>query len=176
MRISSGSFFLVPALFAVTAMILSIVTVSKCDLVQPAPEVTDNPIYDLFDDLPDATGLYGWKTNGGDCQEYGDPDQFDKPFRAARAMGILAVVLGFVIVLAFVFAGFRKLEKSGFIVIGMLAILNTLFQGLVFLVFKSEICQMECAISTGGNVAISSCVLWALTGLFGMFAGDNKST
>lgn len=156
-------------------MILSIVTVSQCELVQPAPELTDSPIYDLFPFLPDSMGLYRWKNNNGDCQEYEDASQLDKPFRAARAMGILATVLGLGIVLVYLFAGFRKVEKSGFIIIGILAILNTLFQGLVFLVFKSDNCGLGCTLSTSGNIAFATCVLWALTGLLSIYAGVKSS-
>jgi hypothetical protein len=139
--------------------------------VQPAPNVTDNWLYDVFSDLPDSMGLYCWESNGGKGYEYGDTSQLDESFQAARAMGTLAVLLGIFIVIAFVFAGFCKIGKFGFFTIAFLAMVNMALQGLVFLVFKSDVCAMECFISTGGKVAIVSILVWGFTGLLTLCAG-----
>jgi hypothetical protein len=173
---ASGSFCFAPAIFAVIATVLSIVALSKCDLVQPAPDVTDNWLYNIFSDLPDSMGLYCWETNGGEGRGYGDTDQLDESFHAARTMGVLAVMLGIFIVFAFAFAGCRRFGKCGFFTIAFLAIVNMSFQSLVFLVFKSDVCAMECFISTGGKVAIVSALVWGFTGLLTICAGVGSSS
>ena len=54
----------------------------------------------------------------------------------------------------------------------------TLFQGLVFLFFKSELCSVGCSLDTGGNCAIAATVLWFVTCLLtcvaALMAGDDE--
>lgn len=63
-----------------------------------------------------------------------------------------------------------------------MCILTCLFQGLVFLVFKSDvICSgsdLGCTLSSGGKCGVSACVFWFLAGIFscnvGKKAGDDE--
>jgi hypothetical protein len=54
----------------------------------------------------------------------------------------------------------------------------TTFQGLVFLMFKSDVCSPGCGLDTGGNCAIAATVLWFVTCLMSCAAakapGDDK--
>jgi hypothetical protein len=65
-----------------------------------------------------------------------------------------------------------------FKLIGGLCILNCMFQGLVFLVFKSdEVCDgnnLGCSLGTGGKCGVSAVVFWFLAGISSCAAGKEK--
>ena len=59
-----------------------------------------------------------------------------------------------------------------------MCILTCLFQGLVFLVFKSELCDGDmfrgCSLGVGGKCGISATVFWFLAGISSCAAGKKE--
>jgi hypothetical protein len=93
---------------------------------------------------------------------------------AARGLGTTTLVLGFLIWIFYLVASCRRFGPGAFKVIGGLCILTCLFQSLVFLVFKSEVCNGEnrgCSLGVGGKCGVSATVFWFLAGIFSCAAG-----
>lgn len=62
-----------------------------------------------------------------------------------------------------------------FRLVSLLCLIVALFQGLVFLVFKSDdICRFGCDLAVGGNCGIAATVLWFVTAPLSCLAGKNE--
>jgi hypothetical protein len=159
---SASGYACVPsAILAAVALIWSILAVLRCDIITTSTYPGR-----------DSVGLFLWKEGDGKCRKFDEYteligfDPISKPVQVARAMGILAVSVGSLVMLSFVVAAFRKLHNCHFISIGLLSIINSCFQGLVFLIQQMNICGMwGCDISTGGRVVMTACALWAVSGI-----------
>jgi hypothetical protein len=91
--------------------------------------------------------------------------------------GTTTLCLGFCVWVFYLVASCVRFGPGPFKLIGFLCILCCLFQGLVFLVFKSDkICGdfTGCSLGVGGKCGISATVFWFLAGLFSCAAGKKK--
>jgi hypothetical protein len=174
---ASGILCFGPSMMASIAFILSIVANSKCDLV----DLDEDNLLRLLGignrPEPDSVGLWCFEATNGNRYDISDLDLGSK-FDAARGLGITAVVLGFCIWLAYMFAACVRFPPKIFKLIGGLCILICMFQGLVFLVFKSDrVCDgdnLGCSLGTAGKCGVSAVVFWFLAGIFSCAAGKEK--
>lgn len=113
---------------------------------------------------PKSFGLWCYESGNGSFYDLRDVS-FDSKFDAARALGVTTLCLGWMTVIFYLIAGCRRFSPHVFKFIGALGLLNTLFQGLVFLVYKSVVCVGGCSLDTGGKCAIAAIVMWFLTGI-----------
>lgn len=119
-----------------------------------------------------SAGLWCYTTLGGSSYStVNDTVQFDSKFDAARGCGTATLILGIVVWLFYCFAGCCPFTTTTFRIVAFLCICNTIFQGLVFLVLRSEICWQGCGLDTAGYCAIAACVLWFLAGILSCMAG-----
>lgn len=163
---ASGSLCLWPSLFACSAMILSILACARCSLVKPLVF----SLYDIFPNAANSIGLWCYETNNGyfyDARNY----TFDPKFQAARGLGATVMGLGFAILVFYGVAGFRRFSGNVFKAVGLLAMLNGLFQGLVFLMYRSDICAGGCNLGTGGKCGVCACIFWFITGALSVAVG-----
>jgi hypothetical protein len=164
-------------MFAFIAFILSIVANSECDLV----DLDEDNILRLLGignrPEPDSVGLWCFEATNGHRYDITDSDLGSK-VDAARALGTTSLVLGFCIWLVFMFAVCVRFPPKIFKLIGALCILICMFQGLVFLVFKSdEVCDgdnLGCSLGTAGKCGVSAVVFWFLAGISSCAAGKEK--
>ena len=83
------------------------------------------------------------------------------------------MAFGWTILVFYIFAGCKRFPPKVFMFVGLLGVCNALFQGLVFLLGKSDICEsLGCSLGTGGRCAISASVFWFLTGITSCGAGQ----
>jgi hypothetical protein len=125
---------------------------------------------------PAYIGLWCYRGTSGNRHDITYID-FGSKLDAARALGITSLVLGFCIWLSCLIALFVRFDPKVFKVIGGLCILNCMFQGLVFLIFKSRVCAGEnlgCSLGAGGICGVLAVVLWFLAGIFSCAAGKEK--
>jgi uncharacterized protein YhhL (DUF1145 family) len=150
-----------PNLFGTAAFCLSISANSLCQFVQPETE----DFLAGFPLVPESVGLWCYEANNGAQYSLRDIAVEDSKYKAARALGTTANVMGFIIWLVFIFTSCIPVPAPVFYFMSFLCILNCLFQGLVFLIFKSDICDAGCSLDTGGKCAIAATVFWFLTAL-----------
>jgi hypothetical protein len=166
-------------MIASIAFILSIVANSGCYLVDlDEDSLLRDPIFQIvLGREPDSVGLWCYETTNGDRYDITDLD-FGSKVDAARALGTTSLVLGFCIWLSYLIAACVRFDPKVFKLIGGLCILNCMFQGLVFLMFKSDIvCDgdlLGCSLGTGGKCGVSAVVFWFLAGIFSCAAGKEK--
>lgn len=159
---ASGLLCFGPSLFSSIALILSIFGNSRCNLL--SLNGSDNDLVSLLPFAPKSFGLWCFESVNGDLYDLRDYS-FDSKFDAARALGVTTLCLGWMTVIFYLVAGCRRFPPHVFKFVGAIGILNTLFQGLVFLVFKSNVCIGGCSLDTGGKCAVSAVVMWFLTGI-----------
>jgi len=86
----------------------------------------------------------------------------------ARAFGLTANIIGFVVWIIYLFMGCIPIPPMGIIAVGCLCELVCLFEGLKFWIFKSPFfCDNEnggCGLDAGAKCSISAAVLWFLVG------------
>jgi hypothetical protein len=159
-------------MIASLALILSLFANSRCYLV----DIDEDSFLRLVRPEPDSVGLWCFEaTNGGDY-DITNRDLGSK-MDAARGLGTTALVLGFCIWIFYLVAVCVRFGPTPFKLIGGLCILTCLFQGLVFLVFKSEVCNGEnrgCSLGVGGKCGISATVFWFLAGISSCAAGKKE--
>jgi hypothetical protein len=160
-------------MFVSIAYILSIVASSGCYLVDLDE---DNDLRSVRPQ-PDSVGLWCYEATNGDRYDISRLD-VDSKFDAARGLGTTTVVLGFCIWVAYMIAVCVRYPPKIFKLMGGLCILICMFQGLVFLVFKSDkICDgddLGCSLGTGGKCGVSAVVFWFLAGIFSFGAGKEQ--
>jgi hypothetical protein len=160
-----GSLGLIPLVLCVVSFILSVLANARCNLVKPN-------VLDWFDWIaiaPDSIGLWCAQDNGGETTSLQD-EEFDSKYQAARGLGTTVLVFGTLLMIIYLVAAVKHLNGKVFFVLGLTCILTCcLFQGLVFLIFKSEVCgAFGCSLDTGGKIGIAACVGWFLTGIASM--------
>jgi hypothetical protein len=126
---------------------------------------------------PDSVGLWCYEATNGDKYDISDLDVGSK-MDAARGLGTTTLVLAICIWVFYLVASCKRFGPGAFKLIGGLCILNCMFQGLVFLVFKSDkICDddlLGCSLGTGGKCGVSAVVFWFLAGIFSFGAGKEE--
>jgi hypothetical protein len=160
-------------MIASIAFILSLFANSRCYLV----DIDENSLLRLMRPQPDSVGLWCYEATNGNDYDSTNRD-FGSKMDAARGLGTTTLVLGFCIWIFYLVASCVRLGPSAFRVIGGLCILTCLFQGLVFLVFKSNVCDGDfvgCSLGVGGKCGISATVFWFLAGIFSCAAGNDDA-
>jgi hypothetical protein len=166
---ASGCLYIGPSLMACIAFVLSITSNSRCKLVSVDPQDNEPGFLDFT--TPKSVGLWCYEAQNGNFYDITNVD-LDQKFDSARALGTTASCLGFIIWIFYLFAGCMRFGPSIFQLMGFFGILTAMFQGLVFLVYKSEVCDVySCSLDTGGRCAISAVVFWFICGLMSCAAG-----
>jgi hypothetical protein len=125
---------------------------------------------------PDSVGLWCYEATNGGNYDISNLN-VDSKYDAARGLGTTTLVLGFCIWISYLVAVCVRLGPGPFRVIGGLCILTCLFQGLVFLIFQSNVCDGDnrgCSLGVGGKCGVSATVFWFLAGIFSCAAGKEK--
>jgi hypothetical protein len=162
---ASGTLAFAPTILSCTALILSIFANSRCNLVKP-----DAFVWDDSPNAPESVGLWCFEANNGINYDGRDVEG-DSKFEAARGLGTTTMVFGWLIFFFYLFAACFPFGPVVFRITGLLGILTCLFQGLVFLVYKSNICAAGCSLDTGGRCGIAAVVFWWLAGMTSLAAG-----
>lgn len=161
-----------PSTIASIALILSLFANSRCYLV----DIDDNSVLRLIQPEPDSLGLWCFEATNGDNYDITNRNLGSK-FDAARGLGTTTLVLGFCIWIFYLVAVCIRFGSGPFRLIGGLCILTCMFQGLVFLVFKSNACEGDfvgCSLGVGGKCGVSATVFWFLAGIFSCAAGKKN--
>lgn len=169
---ASGTLAFGPTILSCTALILSIFANSRCNLVKPDAFVSEYP------NAPESVGLWCYEANNGINYD-GRDIEGDSKFEAARGLGTTTMVFGWLIFFFYLFASCFRFGPVVFRITGLLGILTCLFQGLVFLVYKSDVCDAGCDLDTGGRCGIAAVVFWFLAGMTSLAAGkgvDEEAT
>lgn len=143
------------------ALILLIVANSRCSLV----DVSDvNTTMLGVDETPTSVGVWCYEGVNGDNYDTRDLE-VDRKYDTARAMGVTTLCVGVLVFTLHFLAERFPMPRSVFAMLGWLGILNAMFQGLVFLIFKSDLCHeyATCELGRGGKCGIAACVFWFLT-------------
>ena len=168
---ASGILCFGPSLFASIALILSIFANSRCNLLR----LNGSELFeDFLPSAPASFGLWCYESNNGSLYDLRD-FSFDSKYDAARALGVTTLCLGWMTVIFYLIAGCRRFSPHVFKFVGALGLMNTLFQGLVFLVFKSDVCAGGCSLDTGGKCGASAVAMWFLTGVTSCGVGNDAA-
>eukprot|EP00544_Gedaniella_sp_CCMP2646_P003922 CAMPEP_0202480160 /NCGR_PEP_ID=MMETSP1361-20130828/260_1 /ASSEMBLY_ACC=CAM_ASM_000849 /TAXON_ID=210615 /ORGANISM="Staurosira complex sp., Strain CCMP2646" /LENGTH=190 /DNA_ID=CAMNT_0049107573 /DNA_START=66 /DNA_END=638 /DNA_ORIENTATION=+ len=164
--LKSGNLCCGPALFSTAAFILSLFANTRCNLMTVS--VTD-PVFS-WPFQATSFGLYCYTAQNGVFYDTRDLT-FDSKFEASRALGTTTMALGFCVWLFYLFAGCCRFGPLTFRIVGFFCFCCCIFQSLVFLVKKSEVCEGGCGLDTGGNCAIAAAVLWFVSSSMSCAAG-----
>lgn len=148
------------AVMATAALILSLFANSRCNLLK----ISTGDFFDFWTGgyTPVAFGAWCIEVENGDYYSL-QGESVDSKFQAARALGTTASSLGFCVWIYYLFS-FVCANPVFYMIAAFCSFCVTLFQGLVFLFFKSEVCvALACSLDTGGKCAISATVLWFIT-------------
>mmetsp|Transcript_9984 Transcript_9984/g.14656 ORF Transcript_9984/g.14656 Transcript_9984/m.14656 type:complete len:253 (-) Transcript_9984:42-800(-) len=166
----NGDYIFLPSLLTTTAFILSMITHNSCRFVDREVTVLGGDV-DVTERTRAAVsiGIWAFKDPGtGLCFYYPSNTEFDSFFRTSRAMVPLASVVGGLVMVTFWFSSCMGMEKPVWRFCGFILVLVSLFEGLTFLIFRSNFCNevldgdltFDCNLSTGGNMAIASIVFY----------------
>lgn len=162
----SGLLCFGPGFLSFVALGLSLFANLRCSLVKPALF----GLTSLFSTAPESIGLWCYAANNGSLYDIRDISVGDL-YQAARALGIVSIITGMIVVVLYAVAGCIRVPSMLFAGLGVISILTCLFQGLVFLIFKSDLCEFGCSLDTGGKCAVAATVFWFLTGVSSCAAG-----
>jgi uncharacterized membrane protein YhdT len=178
-----------PLISSLTSLILSILANARCNLIKP--NIWDMYYPEWETNAPDTIGLWCYQDNGGQTVslESTSKSSYDTYFQVARGfgtrwgggdtylqvargLGTTVLVLGSLFMIVYLVAAVKHSLLNGevYLVLGVACILTCcLFQGLVFLIFKTNGCsEFGCSLGTGGKIGIVACVGWFLTGIASM--------
>jgi hypothetical protein len=132
--------------------------------------------------------INGYLISRSVCVDYASQSDIDSPWKTARAFSIMSLVIGGLItVLLWLTPCLMSISLAHWQLCIVLLILVTLFQGLTFMIFQSDLCsdnsialtglpsqsqnlfEDECEWDDGTTANVISTVLWFLTALFMMY-------
>jgi hypothetical protein len=126
----------------------------------------------------DSVGLWCYEATNGNRYDLTDFEFLGSKIEAARGLGTTTLVLAIFIWVFYLVASCRRFGPVAFKLIGGLCILTCLFQGLVFIIFKSdEICAGDnrgCSLGVGGKCGVSAVIFWFLAGIFSFGVGKEQ--
>lgn len=161
---ASGWMCCFPFAVSTAALALSFVASGACNLVTLGNS-------DYFPLPAKSIGLWCYATLGGSTYSTINAP-FDSKFDAARGCATATLILGIIVWLFYCFAGCCPFTFTIFRIVGFLAVCNTIFQALVFLVLQSEFCSnVGCQLDTASYCAIAASILWFLAGIMSCIAG-----
>ncbi len=179
-----------PAIFAVAACTCSALFTFFCESVQVESTDASLPTVEFglyttkryyIQEFPDNN----YKVKAG-CFYFDEDYPFDSKWKTARAFGVLTVVLGGLAIIASIFGPFCYpiSESMWKAMAGLYMVILPLFQGLTFLMLRSELCSensqifdfMEgdyggCQWNGGSTANVCGVILWFLAGAAMLFAG-----
>jgi hypothetical protein len=167
---ASGAICFAPSVLSGISLILSIFANSRCNLIQLS---NDNLNEIAMEEVVVSLGLWCMEAADGTTYSLQDTSLGSK-YDAARGLGLTTTIMGWLILIFYCIAGCVRFPPNVFRIIGFFAFLCCLFQGLVFLVFKSELCEFSvsgCDLDTGGKCGIAATVFWLLTSITSCAAG-----
>lgn len=112
------------------------------------------------------------------CVLYFDPGSFGATFKAARAFAIVAASVGFCAMVLLLFAFCLPFLRTCFKGLSLSLLLNTLFQGLTFLVWRADICTKDgtiCSLSKAGRCSIAATCLYFVSALLCCISGKSNN-
>jgi len=126
-----------------------------------------------------TTGIGLWSYSGvganeGYCVWYDSSFQSDSYFQTSQALAAMANTLGGIATIILLFSSCLPLSRVVWTTCGLSLLLSSLFQGLVFLLFKSSICNqtfdgsdrtVSCALLRGSRCCIAAVVFWFVSSL-----------
>jgi hypothetical protein len=143
---------------------LSIFANSRCNMIDYSLPDQDGGGFFGEPLTPRSFGLWCYEAQNGNKYDTRDTE-LDSKFEAARGLGTTVMVLGWLIFCFYLIASCKRFPPKAFMMIGFLCVCTSFFQGLVFLVNKSEVCEIgSCSLGTGGRCGISAIVFWFLAG------------
>jgi hypothetical protein len=95
----------------------------------------------------------------------------DDKTNTARGCGSATLILGVIVWIFYCTAACCPFTPLLFRFVAFLCLCNTLFQGLVFLILQSYMCEQGCGLDTAGYCAIAASVLWFIAGILSCKAG-----
>ena len=100
--------------------------------------------------------------------------RYDGPFRAARGLGLIAVLFGCVMtVVVWIIASCIPISKMGWRIIGLILGAIGVFQLFTLLLLSSNVCSSSCTnLGSGGITSIVSGVLWIVSGILCFLVGE----
>jgi hypothetical protein len=173
---ANGPMWFGPGLFSTIAFSLTVAANSGCKFVSVDNDLSQGASYPSALMVASigvkSIGLWCFEDSFGNTYSTNDLEG-DSKFEAARGLGTTASVLGFILWVVYLVAGCVRFPPMGFKLAGVSAVLIAMFQGLVFLVYKAQICDVySCSLDTGGKCAISSVVFWFICGLLSCAVGE----
>jgi len=136
--------------------------------------IEDDLFFDRDNLQAQSFGLWCYTSAYGSYY-YTDGMTFDSKFQAARALGTTTLALGFCVWAFYLLAGCCRFGPISFRIAGFFCFCCATFQGLVFLVKKSEVCSDWCKLDTGGKCAIAAIYLWFIAFVMSCFAGKRAN-
>ena len=115
----------------------------------------------LFPNAPESIGLWCYEANNGTFYDIRDITGGEL-FQAIRAIGLVAILTGLIVFVLYTVACCVHMPNVYFFGVGILALVTCIFQGLVLLIFQSDLCAYGCSLDTGGKCAVAATVFWFL--------------
>lgn len=162
---ANGVLCLGPGLLTTAAWILSIFPTVSCRFFTRS----DAPVFQL--------GLWSLENIFEECRLYPDGTSFSTKFNSARAFSICTTVIGFFVMLVLWFAACLPFPPMMFKCMSICLIINTLFQGLTFLVWRTDFCTAEgvsCELARDSKCSIAAACLWFVSALLCCCAGKSQ--
>ena len=108
-----------------------------------------------------------WRTvYGGSCLEYPSPDPVDSIWQVSKGLNFVAVVLGGAGTFYLWFATLCVFSKATWRLAGLEVGLASVFQGLSFLWFRTELCgENDCTLGRGSQADIVASTFWMLAAI-----------
>lgn len=170
-----GNSVFFPIILTTAAFILSNAANRWCDyLVYTGSKVSEIvlPSSQSSTVLTGNIGIWSFSNPIDDntCYYYPEDYQFDAKFRAARAFSIWTVVTGGITMIILWFTSCMPMGRIAWSAISLTLLLNTLFEGLILLVLRSDWCtgsglSNSCTLSYGSRCGIFAVVFWFLASL-----------
>jgi len=164
-----------PSLFVSAAFSLSLTSSSLCNyLVLDGDNVWRGPPFNVR-----AIGFWCYEQTDGNRYSYANElDNYDSAFESARAMGLVANIMGFCVLCIYIISGCIPLPAIAWYVTGLAALLTGFFEGMKFMMLQSELfCDgsgLGCSYYKGGRCSIASIVLWFVASLMTCAMGKQR--
>mmetsp|Transcript_31385 Transcript_31385/g.69571 ORF Transcript_31385/g.69571 Transcript_31385/m.69571 type:complete len:576 (+) Transcript_31385:5134-6861(+) len=193
-----GNVFIVPVILGIISFVLTFLTNNTCAFVSRLSLVSDKEVGNAMiisnPGIGVSTGLWSFqqKMYSGSgpkddpssynatnlCLPYPsfvEPDQY---LTTARICGTLAALLGGFTIVFMAFASCVRYRRIPWGAITAALFLTVLFEGLVFLFLRSDLCntwqgtfddgvshkvESQCTLGWGGNMGIAAVVMWTIT-------------
>ncbi|KAL7576921.1 hypothetical protein ACA910_006679 [Epithemia clementina (nom. ined.)] len=167
-----------PSLFVSAAFTLSLFSSSLCNFYEVDVSSSNIPIADNVQ----AIGFWCYEGINGNRSQYPSNLDLDSEFETARALGLTANIIGFIVFLVYLFAGCIPFPAKIFVLTGFLCMMACMFEGFKFWLGRSTtFCDsqitgltLDCSMDAAAKCSISSAVLWFMAGLMTCAHGKER--